>query len=163
VPRSEHMARPFIVIRRFPYEEPYHLRLVISAGNGSFSGALEYYCNANDLAEVGSRLARFPIMIGDDYVYELGSPRPEDRFAFHLFLHVFTTDLRGACVLQIGMNNNLQAPDNGSCAFSICAEPSTINRLGDLLRTFAELKHMELHWSDVDGALFTDHQPPGHE
>ncbi len=78
------MSPPFIIIRRHPYEEPYHLNLVITASNGVFAGTLEYYCNATDLTEMGSKLMSFPERIGDTYSYELGSPRPEDRFAFHL-------------------------------------------------------------------------------
>ena len=80
------MSQPFISIRRQPYEEPYHLNLVISASNGVLIGSLEYYCSAGDLEKVGSKLAAFPERVGDSYFYKLGSPRPEDRFAFHLVL-----------------------------------------------------------------------------
>lgn len=147
------MKPPFIFIRRCPYEEPYHLNLVISASNGVVSGALEYYCNAKDLVEIGSKLVTFPANVDDSYAYELGSPRPEDRFAFHFSLRAVTLDSVGHCALQLKMNNNRPTPDDVSCSFSICIEPAAINRLGRLFTIFGELKHSELRWSDTGGEL----------
>ena len=147
------MNPPFIIIHRHPYEEPYHLNLVISASNGVMSGTLEYYCNAEDLDEVGGKLAVFPERREDTYAYELGSPRPEDRFAFHFALRTSTLDSAGHCALQLTMNNNRPSPDDVSCSFSIRAEPAAINRLGRLIMAFGELKHSELRWSDTDGEL----------
>jgi len=147
------MTPPFIIIRRYPYEEPYHLNLVISASNGAMSGTLEYYCNAEDLIKVGDHLAAFPGQHDDSYTYELGSPRPEDRFAFHFVLRAATLDSAGHCALQFTMSNNRPLPDDMSCSFSIRAEPAAINRLGRLLRAFGDLKHLELRWSDTDGEL----------
>lgn len=147
------MNPPFIVIHRHPYEEPYHLNLVISASNGEMRGTLEYYCNAADLKDVGSRLAAFPQKTEDSYVYELGTPRPEDQFAFHFAIRISSLDSAGHCALQLTMNNNRPSPDDLSCSFSIRAEPAAINRLGRLLTAFGDLKHSELRWSDTDGEL----------
>jgi hypothetical protein len=116
---------------------------------------LEYYCNADDLTEMGSKLMAFPERIGDTYSYELGSPRSEDRFAFHFVLRAHTLDSAGRCALQISMNNNRQQPDDSSCSFSIRTEAAAINRLGRLLKTFGELKHTTLHWSETAGELLT--------
>lgn len=147
------MKPPFITIRRKPYEEPYHLNLVISASNGVASGALEYYCNAEDLREIGGRLAGFPEKVDDVFVYEVGSPRPEDRFAHYLMLRVTALDYARRCVLQLTMNNNRPSPDDVSCSFSIRAETAAVNRLGRLLTVFGELNRLELRWSDTDGEL----------
>jgi hypothetical protein len=64
-----------------------------------------------------------------------------------------TLDSAGHCALQLTLNNNRPSPDDGSCSFSIRAEPAAINRLGRLLTAFGELKHSELRWSDTDGEL----------
>lgn len=150
------MRPPFIILRRQPYEEPYHLNLVVSAGNGTTGGTLEYYCNAEDVGKLGSRLAEFPKKRRDNYVYELGSPRQEDNFAFHFALRALTLDSAGHCALQIVMNNNLPPPDDLACSFSIRAEPAAVNRLGRLLREFGALKHLELRWSDSEGELVAE-------
>lgn len=147
------MNPPFIIIRRYPYEEPYHLNLVISASNGATGSVLEYYCNAADLIKVGAILTAFPAKAKDTFCYELGSQRPEDRFAFHFALRACTLDSAGHCALQLTMNNNRTPPDDGSCSFSIRVEPAAINRLGRLLTTFGELRHSELRWSDTGGEL----------
>lgn len=117
------------------------------------SGTLEYYCNAEDLTEVGDTLAAFPRQPDDSYTYELGSPKPEDRFAFHFALRAATLGSTGHCALQFTMSNNGPPPDDMSCSFSIRAEPAAINRLGRLLSAFGDLKHFELRWSDTDGEL----------
>jgi hypothetical protein len=155
------MNPAFIIIRRQPYEEPYHLRLVITASNGVFGGTLEYYCNALDLIDMGTKLMAFPASIGDSYSYELGSPRPEDRFAFHFVLRAYTMDSSGHCALHISLNNNRREPDDSSCSFSIRTEASAINRLGHLLKTFGKLKHRTLRWSEKSGDLLISDSEPG--
>ncbi len=149
------MTRPYIIIRRFAYEEPHHLNLVIWASNGVFTGSLEYYCNADDLARIGVRLMAFPERSGDVFTYELGSCRPEDRFAFHFLLRASTLDSAGHCALQLTMNNNQPQPNDGACSFSISTEAAAINRLGRLFKGFAELKHTDLRWLETEGELLT--------
>ncbi len=136
-----------IQITRFPYEEPYLLSLVFSATNGVFDGRLEYYCNASDLTDIGKALRPFPTKVPDEYSYEIGSTKPEDKFAYHFALHAYTTDMSGHCALQVVIDNNRDIPDEGACRFSIQTEPSALNRLGELLLEFAKLKHHELNWT----------------
>ncbi len=136
-----------IQIRRFPYEEPYLVNLVFSASNGVLNGRLEYYCNASDLKDIGKALRSFPRKVPDEYSYEIGSTKPEDRFAYYFAIHAYTTDGSGHCALQIVIDNNGKRPDEEACRFSIKAEPSAINRLGALLITFSKLKHHGIIWS----------------
>ncbi len=148
-----------IAIQRYPYEEPYHLNLAITASNGIFRGRLEYYCNTDDLQQMGAVLKRFPQQAPDEYVYQLGSANPEDRFAFYLALRVFTTDSLGHCALSITMNNNRLPPDRAATCFCMKAEASAINRLGELLVTFGQLGHRELIWeASGEGHLNEDIQ-----
>jgi hypothetical protein len=136
-----------IQLKRYPYEEPYHLHLLFSANNGLFGGVLEYFCNADDLKKIGLALQSFPENIPDDYIYEIGSTRPEDNFAYYFALHAYTTDTSGHCAFQIVIDNKRNKPTEGECRFSIEAEPSAINRLGELLLIFSELKHHSMDWS----------------
>jgi len=69
------MKTPGIILRRYPYEEPYHLNLVLTACNGVFGGRLEYYCNADDLATLGTVLTRFPRQTTDDTCTNLAPPK----------------------------------------------------------------------------------------
>jgi hypothetical protein len=148
------MKTPGIILRRYPYEEPYHLNMVLTVCNGVFGGRLEYYCNADDLATLGSVLTRFPRRTPDEHVYELGSPEPDRRFAFHLRVHFFTTDSVGHCGLSIVMNNNRRPPDAAAVTLGMRADPAAINHLGHLLIELGDLKHRQLVWQvSGDGQL----------
>jgi hypothetical protein len=97
---------PFIQITRHPYEEPHHVNLVVSAGDGTFRGALEIYANAEDLSNVADALIGFPKSDDHVYTWELGSEDEKDRFAFYFRFRVFPTSLTGRCAVELRFNNN---------------------------------------------------------
>src|SRR5271154_1719560 len=99
-----------VKITRFPYEEPYHLNLVIEASNGKMNGRLGYYCNANDLNNLGNQLIEFLGNGNEKIIYELGSEKPEDRFAFYFSLQVVSLDAAGHSAIRLRMNNNRKPP-----------------------------------------------------
>lgn len=152
------MNRQYIHIQRRPYEEPHLLQLEISASNGQFSGNTDFYCDADELGEIGRALRAFPAKIGDEYVYTYGSDDPTGRAYRLLVLRAYTTDCLGHCALQIAINTNSKEPEEGLCRFSIQAEPAAINRLGEAFEKFRELKHLELRWSPHETELFEEYQ-----
>ena len=147
------MKTPGIRITRYPYEEPYHLRLRIEASNHRLDGELEYYCNADDLKRLGKELANFSGKRVEEVTYTLGSERPEDRFAFFLYLQVKALDSSGHSAVLVRLNNNQDFPDREVSEFAIKAEVADLNRLGDLLIKFGELQHRILDWRVQDGRL----------
>jgi hypothetical protein len=155
---AERAVKPLIKIRRYPYEEPYHIHLEFTVSNGSFCGGTDFYCNAEDLSKIGIALQSFPRGVGDEYRYECGSEKPEDRCYRYFLMRAYTTDLVGHCAIQFVINNNSAEPSEGACRFSIKAEAASINRLGTLFEKFSELKHLELSWSPTEEELFEDYQ-----
>jgi hypothetical protein len=145
--------RPYIRIVRKPYEEPYHLNLVIEASNGVQKGQLEFYDNAEALSHAANELEVFPRHNGQVFLWELGSERPEDRFAFYFRFRVFVVDSVGHCAIQLRFNNNEALPDRQLCEFCIRVEPAQLSRLAQLLKQFSELKHEVLEWGFNDGRL----------
>ncbi|WP_159967199.1 hypothetical protein [Pseudomonas sp. 9Ag] len=145
--------KPHLRIVRHPYEEPDHLNLVVSASNGNLSARFEYYENARAMHEWASVLEQFPRHSSDIFLHEIGSETPEDRTAYYFRLRVFNTNSAGGCAIQLRFNNNQSLPDREIFDFCIRAEPSQINRLGKLLRTFAELRHEVLEWNVTEGEL----------
>jgi len=145
-----------IKITRFPYEEPYHLNLLIEASNGRMNGRLGYYCNASDLIELGNKLLGYLGNKEQTIVYELGSEKPEDRFAFFLSLRVLPLDLAGHSVIRIRINNNRPPPETEACEFCIQVDVIDVNRLGSLFVGFGKLEHRVLDWSATDGKLVKD-------
>ena len=146
--------KPFIQIIRHPYEEPYCLNLVMTASNGSLRGGLEFYVSADELVEWAKGLEEFPLHAQSVLLWEIGSENPDDRFAFYFRLRLFTVDSVGHCAIQLRFNNNEALPHREISEFCIQAEPSQLNRLGQLLREFAQLRHRALVWSLSDGALY---------
>lgn len=148
------MPEPFFKIQRFAYADPDELHLNVSASNGSFGGAVDVYCNVEDLRLIGTGLEGFPVRVGDEFVHEFG-------FNSHLRLRAYTVGKRGECALQISMDVNGIEPGEGTCRFSIPAEAAALNRLGRLFGRLTQLRHLELQWTPAfeSGQLFEEHQP----
>ena len=146
----------YLRITRIPYEEPYHVRLTVSASNGRVAGELEIYANAKDLAMVGKALAGFPKCADDECLWELGSENPDDRLAFYFRLRVFPVSPTGRCAVEFRFNNNQSAPEQEITEFCLLADPSELDRLGELFRRFAKLHHRVLEWTLHDGKLQQD-------
>ena len=149
---------PLIIVRRYPYEEPYHAHLEFVVSNGDFSGSTDIYCNVEDLKEIGQALQKFPAKVGDEYRYEYGSEQPEDRFYRYFMMRAYTTDSVGHCAVQFIINQNSHEPNEGVCRFSIRVEVASINRLGVLFEKFSELRHLEFRWSPDEAQLLEDYQ-----
>jgi hypothetical protein len=150
-----------IELSRTPYEEPHHLCLLIKASNGRLHGELEYYCNASDLLELGSQLRDYSGSRDKEIVYELGSEKPEVRFAFFLSLRVKAINSRGHCCVSVRLNNNDSRPNEEITEFSIPAEVADVNRLGDLVSGFGQLRHRRLIWHVTTGELLEDGEGAG--
>jgi hypothetical protein len=140
-------------ITRTPYEEPHTLNLLVAASNGRLRGALEIYVSTNELSELAEVLKVFPRHKDDVHLWELGSERPEDRWAFYFRLRAFTINARGHCALHVRFSNNKSLPETELSEFCIAAEPSQINHLGALVAEFAKLRHEVLEWNVSEGQL----------
>jgi hypothetical protein len=152
------MKTPSIRVVRFPYEEPYHLHLLLEASNGRLYGELEYYCNADDFEQLGNQLTNFSGKRGEEVVYERGSEKPKDRSAYFLSIRAKPVDLSGHCAVRIRMNNNQQEPDKEMIEFSIKANVADLNRLGRLFIGFRRLEHRVLQWQVQDGRLIEQYE-----
>jgi len=146
--------KSYIKITRHPYEEPYHLNLVIEASNGRLSGTMEYYDNTESLSHIANNLEVFPKHNTDMFSHEVGSENPEDRFAFYFLFKAFTTNLTGGCAIQLRLNNNRDLPELEVSNFCIQSEASGINRLGKLFREFSKLKLTVLEWDGAKGKVY---------
>ncbi len=133
-------------IVRYPYEEPHHVNLVVTASNGRSTAELEIYANADDLREYGTALQEFPLSATHSVLWELGSEQPEERFAFHFRLKFVVTEMTGQCAVVVRFNNNEPLPDTEISAFCIPTEPARLNRLGQQLLRFGKLEEKELVW-----------------
>lgn len=61
----------FLNITRQPYEEQYHLNLLVSGGNRSTPTQFELYTTASDLNDVAGSLVGFPKSDNDTILWQL--------------------------------------------------------------------------------------------
>jgi hypothetical protein len=117
-----------VIVKRYPYEEPYHTQIEFIVSNGGFSGNTDIYCNVEDLKEIGEALQNFPNKIDDLYIYEYSSEKVEDRFYRHFWLKVYTVGSLGYCAIQFHINKNTEELEEGICRFSILGKlPQSMN------------------------------------
>jgi len=156
----------FIQITRHLYEEPYHLNLVIIASNGTAMGSLEFYTNPNSLNEIGKALTSFPKYERANYLFERGSERPEDIFAWYLRLRVFAKNDLNKCAIHLRLNNNEkhntyrgQPGEITSFStpqltdFTIDTNADSVRRLAELFTEFSKLNQQRLYWTPEGGHL----------
>jgi hypothetical protein len=153
----------YIRLVRYPYEEPHHLDLRISAFNGDTGGSLHFYLSTEALAEWADRLQTFPLRADSVLLWEYGSERPEDRRTYYLRMRVFTVDSPGHGAIHFRFNNNEDLPHRQISEFCIRVDPAAINRLGLLLRDFTRFQHEALEWSAASGRLFESLEDPEQE
>ena len=142
-----HHMTSFLKIVRHPYEEPHHVNLVVSAGNGTTQGALEIYAKASDLNDAAAAISGFPKNDNDEFVWELGSEDERERFAFYFRLRVFPLSATGRCAVELRFNNNQRPPDRQVVEFCITAYPADLDRLGGVLKTFSRFEGSMLEWT----------------
>ena len=148
---------PTVIVRRFPYEEPHLLQVEFWISNGEFSGSTDIYVDREQLVEIGEALSQFPTRVDDVYEFLYGSEDPEKNFYRFFAMKAYTTNSLGRCAIQFAINRNTEMPEEGSCRFSLQASAGAVNKLGNLLQRFAELKHLEFRWSEDQAELFSDY------
>ncbi len=139
------MSAPHIGIKRVPYEEPYHLNLLISVSDGASEGSLEYYCNTSDLLDIGNALEAISEGGRNEYVYEVGSTQPKNRWAYHFYLRALASTPE-KCELQIAFTDHSAEPIH-SYKFSITSNFDSVSLLGTQFLHLGRLNLTEFNWS----------------
>jgi hypothetical protein len=143
-----------IKIVRYPYEEPDHIHLEWDVSNGTTSSRFDFYLNSESLSKIAEHLEVYPRHRKDVFLFELGSERAEDRFAYYFRFRAFTTDSLGHCALQFRFNNNVDLANRNIVEFCIESEAAQINELGRLFAEFANLSKDTLVWSKDEKKVY---------
>lgn len=142
-----------IKIIRNPYEEPYHINLIFKASNGENSGQLEIYDNADQLKKLADILEDFPFKSTKTFLWELGSEKPKDNFAFYFKCEFSLINNSSECVIGIRLNNNDDGIEKSISEFYIQCYPAELNKLGQLFREFSKLEKETLTWNGLEGKV----------
>jgi len=132
-----------------------------SASNGGFSGFVIASFSDKDLVEMGRRLRAFTGSPGDLFIFKDGGPEwlePEE--SYYLYLKIAASDSTGHFHIEFDARRHDSYPHylGHQCRLSLDADTAAINRLGQLLETFADETYVELHWVPEGGRLFTNDQ-----
>lgn len=138
-----------IHIVRQPYEEPHHINLIFTASNGESTGELEIYDNADQLKKLADRLENYPFNSAKKILWELGSEKPKDNFAFYFKCEFSLLKQSSDCIVRIRLNNN----KNSLSQFNIQCYPAELNKLGQLFREFSKLEKKTLTWYGFNGEV----------
>ena len=149
--------KTYLIARRYEHEEPHYIRLVFAVSDGLFSGTADIYIGIEQITALGKGLNSFPANISDEYYFEHGSEKPEDRAHSYFMIRAYVADSLGHCAKQFHINQNRPEPSEGLCKFLIQAGAAAINRLGDLFLPFSELKYFEFCWPPTEAELFEYH------
>ena len=150
----------FIRIERIPYEEPHHLNLIVSVSNGTQTGQVEIYLCPDDLSVLAENIKGFPSSIGHEYLWELGSDKPSDNFAFYFKLYFYNVDAAGNCRIVCSMNNNEEWIGESEIShFSLDCRLEELNVLSNLLlklsgaskQALKSCTHLE--WTGSEGSV----------
>jgi hypothetical protein len=133
-----------ISLTRLPFDDS-AWRIVIRAGNGELTGALEFYTDAEALGKFGDQLADFPSGPGDEARFELGS-RDGNRTSY-LLLRAFLMDRAGHAALEFVADNRAAPPHHGEASFLMPCEVEAINRLGRQIRAWLDRSDVPLSWA----------------
>lgn len=136
----------FLNITRQPYEEPYHLHLLVFAGNSTTLTRFEIYTTASDLNDVAESLVGFPRADNDTILWQLGSEDLHDHRAFYFRFRVFQFSHTGRCAIEIRFSSNREPPNQQIVEFCIQAYPSDLDRLGTMLKSFARMEDLTMEW-----------------
>ncbi|MDX6748115.1 hypothetical protein SHK09_15060 [Polaribacter sp. PL03] len=143
----------FIKIIRNPYEEPYHINLIFKASNGESCGQLEIYDNAEKLEKLADVLESFPFKETKTFLWELGSEKVKDNFAFYFKCEFSLIKHSSECVVGIRLNNNENGIEKSISEFYINCYPAELNKLGELFREFSKLEKETLTWNGLNGKV----------
>jgi len=146
--------KKFIKIIRYPYEEPYHINLIIEASNGECTGQLEIYENPSRLKELANVLEDFAFNKTNNYIWELGSEKSEDNFAYYFKCEISLIRLTSRCCISLRLNNNEKDIEKSISEFSILCDPAELHKLGQLFREFSKLEKKTLTWTGTEGSVF---------
>ncbi len=136
-----------IKIQRIPYEEPHLLELHWTIHGEETASYFELYDNAKILNNLANALSDFPKHSADNYLYQLGSEKPEDNFSYFFSLNIFMRNHRGHDAgMDVRFVNYQEHADTRTVDFRLYTNAPQLRILGELFEKFSKLESEILFW-----------------
>jgi len=124
-------------------DDTIHYQLEVS--NGINSTTQDFYGDADNFKEFANGLLSFPKSITDNVKYEIGECG--ERWAYYIHLDVFCHENNGHSAIHVIVDNNGKRPYTNKNEFYITTVPSSVNKLGQLLRDWNPATEKEITWT----------------
>src|SRR5437588_660434 len=120
------------------YDAP-HVEVSVS-GDG-FAARQDSYIEDDEWLEFGAALQSFPCNLEHEVRFENGAP--EGKYYCYILLRAFVYDGVGHSALEVKISNHSAPPHSAAAHFYIPCEAALLNRLGELLESWARSKEYE--------------------
>lgn len=124
-------------------DDTIHFQIELS--NGINSTSVDFYGHADEFQYFAGKLCSFPESIDDEVKYELGEQG--QKWAYYILLRVFCYENNGHTAIQIKIDNNRAAPYKSLSEFYILTVPASINKLGQMLKSWNPTIDNEVEWT----------------
>jgi hypothetical protein len=137
----------WIQFARWQYDDPaWHCQ--VSLSNGIYTVSQEAYVLPDAFRLFGTELARFPITLDHQVVFEAGGQGRE--WAHWLLLKAYLYDRAGHAALLFQARNGHEDPWSSEARFAVRCEVAALNRLGAALQS----------WRPREGESLRESLPP---
>ena len=120
------------------------IQFLIEASTGTSSITQDFYGYSDNFKEFGTQLLSFPKTITENVRYEIGEIG--ERWAYYLLLEVFCCENNGNSIIHIIVHNNAKQPYTNKSEFYITTVPASLNKFGQLLKTWNPISEKEINW-----------------
>jgi hypothetical protein len=129
-------------------DEDQMIQFEITISNGNALTSLVFYGYSGSFTSFGEKLSEFPKNLEDKVIYELGEEKGKGikNYAYYLLLNAFCFDSAGQTAIKVITNNNRDIPDFSRTEMFLKAEPISLNRLGQSLKTWNPENDKEFEW-----------------
>jgi len=112
--------------------------------NGINLTSIDFYGYIDEFHIFAEELCSFPKNINHKIEYELGEQG--EKWAYYILLRVYCYETNGYSAIQVKIDNNRKEPYKNYSEFYILTVPASINKLGQLLKSWNPKNENEIEW-----------------
>ncbi|KIA87031.1 hypothetical protein [Flavobacterium sp. AED] len=132
-----------IKIKALDIDENDFTKFRIFFDNGLISSPFEFYHYIDCFTEFALKLESFPIDVNDTITFEVGED--SEKWAYYLALKI-SCESDGRSIIHIKLDNHLGDSDLIKAEFFIKTLPASLNKFGQLLKSWNPKESTEVSW-----------------
>jgi len=146
--------KSYIRLIRAEYEEPHATHILYAFYSCGHMCTGEMYIDKESIIELANIFIGYPMGGSETRKFEIGTEDPVDRCDCHLLIECKQINKTGRCGIALRWSNNREFPYRKVHEFTIESEPHGLSELGLGIKSYANMRHVELLWDGNDVRLF---------